>query len=101
MKGRTDQDVASLEAKQEAGVAGSLHPKPIGYYRYWKRVSRAFVPVKVAVYALEVQTELADWKESRQRKRAWLSRDQASSLIDEPELLSLVLEFSPPQRGAK
>ena len=96
MKGKLDQHVAALEAKQEAGVTGSLHRKPIGSYRYWKRLSDAFVPVRVIVYALSVDTELAEWKESGQRRRSWLPHDQAASLIDEPELVSLVLRFRPP-----
>ena len=96
MKGKPDQHVAALEAKHEAGVIGSLHRKPIGSYRYWKRLSDAFVPVRVIVYALSVDTELAEWKESGQRRRAWLPHDQAASLIDEPELVSLVLRFRPP-----
>ncbi len=101
VKGKSDQHAAGVEAKQEAGVVGPLDRKPIGSYRYWKRVKDAFVPVRVIVYALRVENELVEWKERRQRKRAWLRRDQAATLIDEPELVSLVLRFSPANRAAE
>jgi len=93
MKGKADPQAAAMEAEQEAGVTGRVDPTPVGTYRYWKRLRNAFVPVRVIVYALEVEAELADWKERRQRKRQWLTLDQAASLVDEPELVSLIANF--------
>jgi 8-oxo-dGTP pyrophosphatase MutT (NUDIX family) len=65
MKGKSDQQAAALEAKQEAGVIGRIEPTPVGAYQYWKRLKNAFVPIKVTIYALEVETELSNWKETR------------------------------------
>lgn len=95
MKGKSDQQAAALEAKQEAGVTGEIEPAPVGTYQYWKRLKNAFIPITVTVYALEVGTELSSWKERGQRQRAWLTSQQAASLVDEPELASLLAGFQP------
>jgi hypothetical protein len=51
--------------------------------------------VRVAVFSLEVDIEMAKWKEQRQRRKQWLTRQQAATLIDEPELVSLIEGFTP------
>ena len=96
MKGKSDAQAAAREAGQEAGVGGRIDPVPIGTYRYWKRLRRTFVPVSVTVYGLEVEDELDDWKERGERSREWLTREQAISLVDEPELVTLIAGFTPP-----
>jgi 8-oxo-dGTP pyrophosphatase MutT (NUDIX family) len=101
MKGRTDQQAAALEAKQEAGVTGRIDPTPVGAYQYWKRLKNAFVPIKVTVYSLEVEAELSNWKERQQRQRKWLTSDEAASLVDEPGLVSLLAAFSPRDPAAE
>lgn len=90
MKGRSDREAASIEAAEEAGVLGRTLKDPIGRYRYWKRLSEFFVPVEVIVYLLAVEDVLSDWGEAAERRRAWLSPVDAATLIDEPELASLV-----------
>jgi hypothetical protein len=49
--------------------------------------------VTVVVYALKVEAELSKWREQAQRKRQWLSLDQAAGLVDEPELATLIAGF--------
>jgi 8-oxo-dGTP pyrophosphatase MutT (NUDIX family) len=95
MKGKNDPQAAAKEAEQEAGITGRIHPDPVGAYRYWKRLKNAFVQVRVTVYALEVEGALPTWKERGQRRRQWLTPDQAARLVDEPELVSLLQEFRP------
>ncbi|CAN7758866.1 NUDIX hydrolase [Mesorhizobium sp. LjNodule214] len=90
MKGKSGRKAAVTEAREEAGVAGKALKEPLGAYSYWKRLSNRFVNVTVTVYLLEVVDTLPDWKESAQRKRAWLSPADAATLIDEPQLASLV-----------
>ena len=46
--------------------------------------------VTVTVSLLPVADILPDWKESARRRRAWLSPADAATLIDEPQLASLV-----------
>jgi 8-oxo-dGTP pyrophosphatase MutT (NUDIX family) len=101
MKGKTPQQAAAIEAKQEAGVTGWIDPTPIGAYQYWKRLKNAFVPVNVTVYALEVEAELSNWKERSQRQRRWLTSHEAASLVDEPGLVSLLAGFRPREQAAE
>jgi 8-oxo-dGTP pyrophosphatase MutT (NUDIX family) len=88
-----DWRAAEIEAEEEAGVIGKAERRPIGSYRYWKRMTTAFVPVVVTVFALTVEEELPKWKEQVERQRAWLDWQDARALIDEPELVALVDRF--------
>lgn len=92
MKGKSDAEAAAEEAEQEAGVTGRIGKRPIGQYRYWKRLKDAFVPMTVTVFALEVDAEMQNFRESAERARGWLRPEQAELLIDEPELKSLIRE---------
>ena len=56
-----------------------------------------FVRVDVTVYLLKVIDEKRDWRESRSRERAWLKPEQAASLIDEPDLATLVRGLTIPE----
>lgn len=97
MKGRSGREAAGMEALQEAGVSGRMLKDPVGRYRYWKRLSKQFVLVDVTVYLLSVDGELEDWGESEARHRTWLSPIDAATLIDEPELASMVGSLTIPQ----
>jgi ADP-ribose pyrophosphatase YjhB (NUDIX family) len=90
MKGKSDRQAAAIEARQEAGVKGRMLKQSPGSYRYWKRLSRAFVRVEVAVYLLAVEEEEKRWKEKIERSRAWLPLEDAALLVDEPELGTLL-----------
>lgn len=97
MKGKSGCEAAGVEAFEEAGVSGRILEDPVGHYRYWKRLSKHFVPIDVTVYLFSVEGELIDWGEARARQRAWLSPPDAATLIDEPELASLVGSLTAPQ----
>lgn len=92
MKGKSDAEAAAEEAEQEAGVRGRIGSRPIGQYRYWKRLKDAFVPMTVTVFVLEVEAAAEEFRESAQRIRGWVEPDQAELLIDEPELKTLIRE---------
>ncbi|MGC4024776.1 MAG: NUDIX hydrolase [Mesorhizobium sp.] len=94
MDGLKDWDAAAQEAREEAGIKGDVHKKPIGEYQYWKRLKTAFVPINVAVYPLEVTGSMPRWREAKQRRRGWVNWEQAKVLVDEPELISLIDEFA-------
>lgn len=94
MKHKSGRKAAAIEAREEAGVVGTISKKPIGSYTYWKRLSESFVRVDVQVYLLAVEEAHADWEESEKRRRAWLSPAEASGLFDEPELAALVLTLA-------
>jgi len=90
MKGRPDPEAAAIEAREEAGLKGKIRRKPIGKYRYWKRLTDQFQLVKVDVYPLEVSRQLETWREKQSRQMAWLSVDEAATLVDEPQLITLI-----------
>src|SRR5262245_15701088 len=73
MKGRKDWAAAAIEAEQEAGLVGSVSKKPIGDYRYWKRLKTSFVLVRVSAFRLDVTSQLASWQEQGQRSVRWCS----------------------------
>jgi 8-oxo-dGTP pyrophosphatase MutT (NUDIX family) len=91
MKGKSDPRSAGKEALQEAGIVGRPGRIPIGEYRYWKRLRSAFVPITVTVFPMEVAEVLTDWRERRQRQRAWMRPDEAAVLVDEPALSTMLL----------
>ena len=95
MKGHSLAEAAGIEAQEEAGAIGRIHKRPIGAYAYWKRLKSAFVPVVATVFPLEVEKLTDDWPERSRRGRAWLTREDAVRLVDEPQLASLIARFAP------
>jgi 8-oxo-dGTP pyrophosphatase MutT (NUDIX family) len=95
IKGLKAPKTAAREALEEAGVEGMV-AKKIGVYHYDKRLSSGRVQkVRVGVYPLQVETELDDWPEARERVRLWTTPDDAASLVVEPELAELLRGFTP------
>ena len=99
MKGKSGRKAATIEAMEEAGVLGKTLKTPAGGYSYWKRLSENFIRVDVTVYLLKVQEELSKWKETAKRQRAWLSPAQAATLIDEPDLSTLLKVLKMPDEA--
>jgi 8-oxo-dGTP pyrophosphatase MutT (NUDIX family) len=100
----TDRDQAGREAFEEAGVAGILSDKPIGSYRYDKRLKDGRVKVlEVAVYSLEVTELLDDWPEMDERERRWMTPAQAAMAVREGALAALLLSMavSPPAASGR
>jgi 8-oxo-dGTP pyrophosphatase MutT (NUDIX family) len=84
--GRTEGEVALQEAWEEAGLAGILHPHPIGSYLYEKYGNT----YHVTVFLMEV-TAVADvWPESQFRQRSWLRPAQALAHLADHGLRTLV-----------
>ena len=76
--------------KANRNSTGRVGKRPIGRYRYWKRLADSFVPITVAVFPLEVEGEVPEFREQSQRLRGWLSPEEAELLIDDPELKSII-----------
>jgi 8-oxo-dGTP pyrophosphatase MutT (NUDIX family) len=96
MPGKTDAEAAVLEAFEEAGVEGRAALEPLGAFRYLKILKRRAPRwCVVAVYALEVVTQHAEWLEQAERERAWFPRDEAARRVDEPDLAALIAAFAP------
>jgi 8-oxo-dGTP pyrophosphatase MutT (NUDIX family) len=94
MKGKKDHHAAAIEAREEAGLIGRVHQKPIGSYAYWKRRADRFEYVKVKVFVLEVRRQLIDWREKGQRRGVWLPIDDAAELVSEPGLVTIIDDLS-------
>ncbi|SHH53692.1 NUDIX hydrolase [Cognatishimia maritima] len=95
MRGKESNEAALQEAWEEAGVrTGRAPTKALGHFHYDKRESGGWSqPVKALVYPVEVK-ELADkFPEVTERKRKWVSPDEAANLVAEPELKKLLQEF--------
>lgn len=89
-RGVKDHKAAAEEAREEAGILGKSHKKSIGYYTYQKRLPDDVVPVRVKVFVLEVEQELEDWPEVRERERRWFTPEDAAQAVAEPELAALI-----------
>lgn len=90
MKHKSGRKTAAIEAREEAGATGKILKRALGSYRYWKRLDSGFHLVVVTVYLLAVEKVQDDWKEVQKRQRAWLTTRDAATLIDEPQLATLL-----------
>jgi 8-oxo-dGTP pyrophosphatase MutT (NUDIX family) len=87
-------DCAAREAREEAGVIGEIHRRPIGIYHY-KKLFDDGLPVwcTVEVFALKVVERLESWAEQGQRAARWFTLDDAANAVDEPELGALIRDL--------
>ena len=95
LDGETPMDAAATEAFEEAGVKGKVHPRPIGVFSYYKVRSEDELPCIAVVYPLSVKKILNRWPERKERKRKWVSRKRAATLVDDAELKQIILKFDP------
>jgi 8-oxo-dGTP pyrophosphatase MutT (NUDIX family) len=95
MNGKSAPAVAEQEALEEAGVKGRALTLPAGSYLYLKRLQSGLkVPCEVQVYPLEVSGFVDSYKEKGQRKKEWVSADEAARRVAEPGLKELILSFA-------
>ncbi|WP_407696893.1 NUDIX hydrolase [Skermanella mucosa] len=97
-----DPEQAAREAYEEAGAIGQVGMKPIGAYRYEKRLKNGrSKTLDVAVYLFEVEELLDEWPEMDERERRWMTPAQAALAVDEGSLAALLLglEATPPRLG--
>ncbi len=80
------REAALAEAWEEAGLLGRVDPEPLGRFSYEKNEMLH----EVSVYRMTVTTERAEWPEKNQRKREWVTAEEAMLRIEEPELRGLV-----------
>ena len=84
----------AVEAWEEAGVQGKVSKRPIGFYHYRKaNKDGSFFSCEVKVYSLSVFKLKKKFPEMNERKSKWFSSDQASLMVDEPELKKIFLKF--------
>jgi 8-oxo-dGTP pyrophosphatase MutT (NUDIX family) len=90
-EGLGPQDSAEREAREEGGLVGRVGERPIGHYRYRKRLSDgSSVACSVEVFALEVERQLRSWPERKERHTRWFMLREAAAAVHEPELAAMI-----------
>ena len=92
-KGEALFEAAAREAREEAGLKGSVSQKDAGRFYYGKVKPSGTVPCEVVVYPLCVEKVADRWKEKGERNRQWFSPAEASKLVREPDLGELLAAF--------
>lgn len=99
MKGKKPFQAAATEAREEAGVYGTIRKEPIGCYTHLKDLDDGDVaPCVVDVFQIEVTELRSEFKERGQRILEWVSPDEAARRVREIELKSLLVRFEPRSR---
>ena len=83
---QSPRDAALAEAWEEAGLLGRVDDEPLGRFAYEKNE----MIHEVAVYRMTVTTERAEWPEKNQRRREWVTVDEAMLRVEEPELKDII-----------
>jgi 8-oxo-dGTP pyrophosphatase MutT (NUDIX family) len=100
--GLSPGQAAAREALEEAGITGQIGSERIGIYHYDKRLADdTDRDCNVEVFALEVVDQLDSWPEQHQRRREWLSVEEASGRVAETELRELIRNFGARLKSAK
>src|SRR5262245_18332195 len=69
VEGLAERESAAYEARQEGGLIGRMGDRPIGRYRYKKRLpDGSVVACMVEVFPLEVERQLKSWPEQKERR---------------------------------
>jgi 8-oxo-dGTP pyrophosphatase MutT (NUDIX family) len=90
--GKDAPGAALQEAWEEAGVRkGRVKGDALGIYCYEKELASGLpVPVETLVFAVEVAALEKDYPEVAQRRRKWVSPDEAANMVREPELKQIL-----------
>ncbi len=89
--GQTQQETATQEAWEEAGLCGILSAKPVGSYQYQKWGKTC----QVAVFTMHVSEVADDWPERSQRQRRLFTLEEGLPLIVDPRLQQVIREAWP------
>ena len=93
-KGVRPQNMAKIEAFEEAGLEGNISKQSIGTYHYDKILDDGTpLPCTVTVYGLKVKTEHKQFKEADERDVQWFTPQEAADNVDEDDLAALILHF--------
>jgi 8-oxo-dGTP pyrophosphatase MutT (NUDIX family) len=100
MPGLAPEAAAAQEAWEEAGAEGVMNPLCVGRFGYQKGLSvTASVPCAVVVYPMRVDGLAKSFPEMKERRRQWFPLAEAATLVAEPELSSIIAQFTPPLQG--
>jgi 8-oxo-dGTP pyrophosphatase MutT (NUDIX family) len=94
MEGKKADAVAAQEAFEEAGVRGKVETEQFGFFDYEKKLRNGVnVLCRVQVHLLEVTDMVKNFPERESRTLEWVSPQEASLRVNEPELKELFLSF--------
>lgn len=78
-----DHKAAEREAREEAGLVGSISKTPLGSYQFWKRQDTHWSLAEVTVFVMQVESQLSDFKEKGQRDvKAFLPEDAVDAVYE-------------------
>jgi 8-oxo-dGTP pyrophosphatase MutT (NUDIX family) len=90
-KGKAPHKSAAREAREEAGVVGTVKRRSLGAFSYKKRLkSGKVVACEVQVFALKVKRQEARWLEKGERKLKWLPRTKAAKKVGDDVLGTII-----------
>jgi 8-oxo-dGTP pyrophosphatase MutT (NUDIX family) len=92
MLGKSLAEAAAREAFEEAGISGTVDPRPLGSFRHRKRSFFGSFDVEILVHLFAVDEELVDWPEKRERTRRWFAVKEAVALVESEELREIIGE---------
>jgi 8-oxo-dGTP pyrophosphatase MutT (NUDIX family) len=90
MIGKSLALAAQIEAFEEAGVEGTVDPKPLGILAHLKRTGFGSFRAEILVHALRVEKELSDWPEKGERARRWFPINEALAQVDSSDLRKVI-----------
>ena len=88
--GNSPAQTAEIEAREEAGVIGSVWSASVGAYDYEKGSARLLVQA----FPLKVEQVLEEWAESKLRRRRWTLLAEAMRLVAEPGIKAVLERFA-------
>ena len=91
MQNRTLAEAAAIEAWEEAGVRGRVHPEAIGAFTYTK-LKKSGLPVqcRAQVFMLDVDSVHDIYPEAKRRIRQWASLPDAAGMVKNRQLKALL-----------
>ncbi len=93
IEGLSAWEAAACEAREEAGISGTIDNNPIGLYRDWKTRKSGRIAIEVTLFPMQVEQQFEDWHDSRNRHRHWAIHAEACKLLINPELIALMTRF--------
>lgn len=78
---------ARIEALEEAGVLGEVHPRIKGLYRFQPKNGPT---QEIHTYFMKASYTMKDWEEKNQRKRKWVAIENIRQFLDDPELIEII-----------
>jgi 8-oxo-dGTP pyrophosphatase MutT (NUDIX family) len=88
------RDLALREAREEAGVAGTIAPQPVGAYRDWKSRGSVKVAIEVTLFPMRVEEQFDKWEEATQRYRHWVTFPEVCALLKNDAVVGLVTQLN-------